>query len=151
MKYAGSVDYDNDQGEWVDTLVERDTKIEFIIEMKRLLRTRRNSSVFLLWKLIMVRKEILQKRSELNANNQTPQKKVPEFRMGSEKKHSQSQSKTSLKTKLIRAAGSYGNFEKKYKVCSFTTTNNQAKKLIPRNQKCFCNSQKKFKRCCMID
>ena len=46
MKYAGSVDYDNDQGEWVDTLVERDTKIEFIIEMKRLLRTRRNSSVF---------------------------------------------------------------------------------------------------------
>ena len=46
VRYAGSVDYDNDQGEWVDTLVERDTKIEFIIEMKRLLRTRRNSSVF---------------------------------------------------------------------------------------------------------
>ena len=46
MKYAGSVDYDNDQGEWVDTLVERDTKIELLIEMKRLLRTRRNSSVF---------------------------------------------------------------------------------------------------------
>ena len=46
MKYAGSVDYDNDQGEWVDTLVERDTKIELLVEMKRLLRTRRNSSVF---------------------------------------------------------------------------------------------------------
>mgnify|MGYP001262596030 FL=1 len=46
MKYAGSVDYDNDQGEWVDTLVERDTKIELLVEMKRLLRNRRNSSVF---------------------------------------------------------------------------------------------------------
>jgi len=46
VKYAGSVDYDNDQGEWVDTLVERDTKIELLVEMKRLLRTRRNSSVF---------------------------------------------------------------------------------------------------------
>ena len=46
MKYAGSVDYDNDQGEWVDTLVERNTKIELLVEMKRLLRTRRNSSVF---------------------------------------------------------------------------------------------------------
>ena len=46
VRYAGSVDYDNDQGEWVDTLVERDTKIELLVEMKRLLRTRRNSSVF---------------------------------------------------------------------------------------------------------
>ncbi|HCV04712.1 MAG TPA: hypothetical protein DG048_18905 [Pseudoalteromonas sp.] len=86
----------------------------------------------------------------MHANKQTPSKKVPEFRMGAAKKHSQSCNKKSLKTKLIRAAGGYGQFKKIYGKYSQDLTENECKKLVSRNEKCFCGSNKKFKRCCLV-
>jgi hypothetical protein len=54
-----------------------------------------------------------------------------------------------IKTRLIRAAGGYGGFQAKYGRNPFHTTNEQAKGLVGRNEKCFCGSTKKFKKCCL--
>ena len=92
---------------------------------------------------------ISRKKSESRASNQAPQKEVSEFRMGSAEKYTPRSGKTSLKTKLIRAAGGYGGFAAKYGTCAFSTTQAECKKMVPRNAKCFCGSEKKFKKCCM--
>ena len=84
-----------------------------------------------------------------NAQDKTPQEKVSEFRMGQAQKHTPSSGKASLKTRLIRHAGGYGGFQAKYGRSPFATTKEEAKKLLGRNQKCFCGSGKKYKRCCL--
>ena len=79
-----------------------------------------------------------------NAKVQASQKEVPQFRMGTEEKY---QKNVSIKTKLIKKAGGYGGFQRQYSKNPFTTTREDAKKLIQRNQECFCGSKKKYKRC----
>jgi uncharacterized protein YecA (UPF0149 family) len=84
-----------------------------------------------------------------HAKNQTSQEKISEFRMGSQKKHQKNDGKTSIKARLIRKAGGYGGFIRKYKKDPFTITREEAKRLIGRNEKCFCGSEKKYKKCCL--
>jgi len=67
------------------------------------------------------------------------------FSMGSEKKlQTQVQS---FKTKLIKAAGGYGGFIKKYN--PFNCSEAQAQKLVGRNSRCICGSERKLKKCCL--
>jgi uncharacterized protein YecA (UPF0149 family) len=54
-----------------------------------------------------------------------------------------------FKAKLIKAAGGYGGFIRKYKRDPFNCTEGQAKKLVGRNEKCICGSGKKVKKCCL--
>ena len=79
-----------------------------------------------------------------NANIKPENKEATAFRMGSQEKHSQN-----FKTKLIKAAGGYGGFIRKYKRDPFNCTEDQAKKFVGRNEKCICGSGKKVKRCCL--
>ena len=91
--------------------------------------------------------QITSKELEL-AKDKTSQEEVSKFRMGKEKEHKEIG--TSIKTKLIRKEGGYGGFKKRYKRNPFYTTEREAKGLIGRNEKCFCGSEKKYKRCCLI-
>tara|TARA_Y100000593_G_scaffold36925_1_gene71676 strand:- start:1838 stop:2101 length:264 start_codon:yes stop_codon:yes gene_type:complete len=84
-----------------------------------------------------------------NAKDKTPQEEVSQFRMGTQKEHQETSGQVSIKTRLIRKEGGYGGFIRKYKKNPFTITTEQAKKLVGRNQECFCGSQKKYKRCCL--
>ena len=69
------------------------------------------------------------------------------FSMGSETKLQENVQ--SFKTKLIKAAGGYGGFIRKYKRDPFSCTEAQAQKLVGRNEKCICGSGKKVKKCCL--
>lgn len=72
------------------------------------------------------------------------------FHMGSETKPQKKvQTEPSFKTKLIKAAGGYGGFIKKYKRDPFSCTESQAKKLVGRNERCICGSGRKVKKCCL--
>tara|TARA_R100000808_G_scaffold18416_2_gene40352 strand:+ start:503 stop:718 length:216 start_codon:yes stop_codon:yes gene_type:complete len=44
--YAGSIAYDNDQGEWEDQVVMAFTYADFIKDMKALMKRKRHSEVF---------------------------------------------------------------------------------------------------------
>jgi len=81
-----------------------------------------------------------------NAKNEASQEKVSQFRMGTKEKY---QKNVSIKTKLIRKENGYGGFKRKYGKDPFSTTREEAKKFIKRNQECFCGSNKKYKRCCL--
>jgi uncharacterized protein YecA (UPF0149 family) len=88
-----------------------------------------------------------------DAKNKTSQKEVSQFRMGETKEFTQTTGKgktnPSVKTRLIVQAGGYGGFKKRYGRDPFQTSNEQAKGILGRNQKCFCNSGKKYKKCCL--
>jgi len=86
-----------------------------------------------------------------DADNKTPPQEVSEFRMGQAQEHTPSSGQASVKTRLIRHAGGYGGFQAKYGRSPFATTKEEAKKLLGRNQKCFCGSGKKYKKCCLIN
>jgi len=86
----------------------------------------------------------------LNVSKQPEDKERVAFRMGSETKlQTNVQTEPSFKTQLIKAAGGYGGFIRKYKRDPFNCTEGQAKKLVGRNEKCFCGSGKKVKKCCL--
>ena len=82
-----------------------------------------------------------------DASKQPEDKERIAFSMGSETKLQENVQ--SFKTKLIKAAGGYGGFIKKYKRDPFNCTEAQAKKLVGRNEKCICGSGKKVKKCCL--
>ena len=82
-----------------------------------------------------------------NASKQPEDKERIAFRMGSEEKLQKNVQ--SFKTKLIKAAGGYGGFIKKYKRDPFNFSEAQAKKLVGRNSRCICGSGKKVKKCCL--
>tara|TARA_R110002020_G_scaffold50459_1_gene142525 strand:+ start:1411 stop:1674 length:264 start_codon:yes stop_codon:yes gene_type:complete len=84
-----------------------------------------------------------------NAKDKTPQEEVSKFRMGTEKKYKEVSSQVSIRTKLIRKEGGYGGFQRKYNKNPFNVTREEAKRLIKRNQECFCESGKKYKKCCL--
>ena len=84
-----------------------------------------------------------------NAQNKTSQKEISEFRMGSKEKYKKNDGKASIKTRLIKEAGGYGHFQRKYGKNPFSISGQEAKRVIKRNQKCFCGSDKKYKRCCL--
>ena len=84
-----------------------------------------------------------------DAKDKTPQEEVSQFRMGTEKKPQKNDGKSSIKTRLIKEAGGYGHFQRKYRKDPFSISRQEAKRLIKRNQKCFCGSGKKYKRCCL--
>ncbi len=46
MKYAGSIDYDDHNGDWADDIILGDDYKEFIQDMKDRMKIRKNSSVF---------------------------------------------------------------------------------------------------------
>ena len=46
MKYAGSIDYDDDDGDWADDIIWGTVYEEFIQDMKNHMKKRKNSSVF---------------------------------------------------------------------------------------------------------
>jgi len=54
----------------------------------------------------------------------------------------------SLKTKLIREAGGYGKYMRKYNLSSPRLLPVEYRK-IGRNKPCPCESGKKFKKCCL--
>jgi uncharacterized protein YecA (UPF0149 family) len=84
----------------------------------------------------------------LNASKQPEDKERIAFRMGAQTKL---QKKVQgFKSKLIKAAGGYGGFIKKYKRDPFSCTEAQAQKLVGRNSRCFCGSGRKVKKCCLI-
>ena len=82
-----------------------------------------------------------------NASKQPEDKERIAFSMGSNEKPQKNVQ--SFKTKLIKAAGGYGGFIKKYKRDPFNCTEGQAKKLVGRNEKCICGSGRKVKKCCL--
>ena len=88
-----------------------------------------------------------------DTDNKASQKEVSPFRMGSAEKYTpiprKGKASASVKTRLIVSAGGYGCFKKLYGKDPFTTSNEQAKGLLGRNQKCFCGSKKKYKKCCL--
>jgi uncharacterized protein YchJ len=84
-----------------------------------------------------------------NAKDKTSQEKVSKFRMGTKEEYQKNDGKTSIKTRLIKEAGGYGHFQAKYGKDPFTISRQEATRLIKRNQKCFCGSEKKYKRCCL--
>jgi len=85
-----------------------------------------------------------------NARIKPEDKERIAFRMGSEEKlQTQVQTEPGFKTKLIKAAGGYGGFIKKYKRDPFNCTKAQAKKLVGRNSRCICGSGRKVKKCCL--
>lgn len=83
----------------------------------------------------------------MNASKQPEDKERIAFRMGSKEKLQKKVQ--SFKTKLIKAAGGYGGFIRKYKRDPFNCSEAQAKKLVGRNEKCICGSGKKVKKCCL--
>ena len=46
VNYAGSVEYDNYDGEWCDQIVEAETYSSFLFQIKELIKLKRNSKVF---------------------------------------------------------------------------------------------------------
>tara|TARA_X000001388_G_scaffold15709_1_gene9574 strand:- start:2738 stop:2947 length:210 start_codon:yes stop_codon:yes gene_type:complete len=46
VNYAGSVEYDNYDGEWCDQIVEAETYSSFLFQIKELITLKRNSKVF---------------------------------------------------------------------------------------------------------
>ena len=46
IKYAGSIDYDDENGEWSDDIIWGSNYKEFIQDMKAHMTKRKNSSVF---------------------------------------------------------------------------------------------------------
>ena len=52
VKYAGSIDFDDDNGEWSDEIVLGNNYKEFIEDMKKHMKVRKNSSVFFAAKYI---------------------------------------------------------------------------------------------------
>ena len=46
VNYAGSVEYDNYDGEWCDQIVEAETYASFLFQIKELIKLKRNSKVF---------------------------------------------------------------------------------------------------------
>ena len=46
VNYAGSVEYDNYDGEWCDQIVEAETYASFLFQIKELITLKRNSKVF---------------------------------------------------------------------------------------------------------
>jgi len=83
-----------------------------------------------------------------NARIKPEDKERIAFRMGSEEKLQKNVQ--GFKSKLIKAAGGYGGFIKKYKRDPFSCTESQAQKLVGRNSRCFCGSGRKVKKCCLI-
>jgi len=45
IKYAGSIDYDDENGEWTDDIIWGSNYAEFIEDMKAHMKKRKNSSV----------------------------------------------------------------------------------------------------------
>tara|TARA_Y100000004_G_scaffold195546_2_gene262842 strand:- start:700 stop:969 length:270 start_codon:yes stop_codon:yes gene_type:complete len=84
-----------------------------------------------------------------DAKDKTPQKEVSTFRMGTQKKYKKTTKQGCIKTRLIRKEGGYGGFIKKYGKNPFFISNQEAKRLVGRNEECFCGSKKKYKRCCL--
>lgn len=84
-----------------------------------------------------------------HAQDKAPQEKISQFRMGSKEKYKKNDDKASIKTRLIKEAGGYGHFQAKYGKDPFAITRQEAARVIQRNQKCFCGSEKKYKRCCL--
>lgn len=52
VKYAGSIDYDDDNGEWSDDIILGNNYKEFIEDMKKHMKIRNNSNVFFAAKYI---------------------------------------------------------------------------------------------------
>jgi len=46
IKYAGSIDYDDDDGEWTDDIIWGNNYKDFIYDMKKHMKKRKNSNVF---------------------------------------------------------------------------------------------------------
>ena len=85
-----------------------------------------------------------------NASKQPENKERIAFSMGSEKKlQTHGKTEPSFKTQLIKAAGGYGGFERKYNRDPFYCTEAEAKRLVPRNSACVCGSGIKVKKCCL--
>jgi len=83
----------------------------------------------------------------LNVSKQPEDKERVALSMGAKEKLQENVQ--NFKAKLIKAAGGYGGFIKKYKRDPFSCTESQAKKLVGRNEKCICGSGKKVKKCCL--
>ena len=88
-----------------------------------------------------------------NANSKTQEKENTTFHMGETKKQKEVSAKISCKTFLIKQAGGYGGFIRTHKRNPFDTSERQAKgiysKKFGRNKKCYCGSERKFKKCCL--
>ena len=85
-----------------------------------------------------------------NARIKPENKERIAFSMGAEKKlQTHGKTEPSFKTKLIKAAGGYGGFERQYNRSPFYCTEAEAKRLVGRNEKCVCGSGKKTKKCCL--
>ena len=82
-----------------------------------------------------------------DASKQPEDKERVAFSMGSKEKLQKNVQ--SFKSKLIKAAGGYGGFIKKYKRDPFNCSEAQAKKLVGRNSRCICGSERKLKKCCL--
>ena len=89
-----------------------------------------------------------------DADNQTSQKEVSKLRMGAQKKHQAHGSTPSFKTKYIRFCGGYGGFQRALGRSPFDISETETKRLVAkkhgRNKACFCGSERKLKRCCLI-
>jgi uncharacterized protein YchJ len=89
-----------------------------------------------------------------DAKNKTSQEKIPELRMGAEKKHTSGRTTPSFKTRYIRHCGGYGGFHEKLGRSAFIISETETKRLVAkkhgRNKACFCGSERKLKKCCLI-
>ena len=89
-----------------------------------------------------------------DANNKTSQKEIPEFRMGAKKKYTSSSATPSFKPKYIRFCGGYGGFQRALGRSPFDISHTETKRLVAkkhgRNKACFCGSERKLKKCCLI-
>ena len=68
IKYAGSIDYDDDKGEWSDDIIWGSNYKEFIEDMKAHMKKRKNSSVFFAAKYVNDRERDITSQVKADCN-----------------------------------------------------------------------------------
>ncbi len=68
IKYAGSIDYDDENGEWSDDIIWGSNYKEFIEDMKAHMKKRKNSSVFFAAKYVNDRERDITSQVKADCN-----------------------------------------------------------------------------------
>jgi len=68
IKYAGSIDYDDDNGEWTDDIIWGSNYEEFIQDMKAHMKKRKNSNVFFAAKYVNDRERDITSQVKADCN-----------------------------------------------------------------------------------
>jgi len=68
IKYAGSIDYDDENGEWSDDIIWGSNYKEFIEDMKEHMTKRKNSSVFFAAKYVNDRERDITSQVKADCN-----------------------------------------------------------------------------------